>query len=157
MLSAGDELGHTQRGNNNPYCQDNEITWIDWTRADADLLAFTSRAIALRREALPFVDGWIDSGLVWTGGDEQPLDDKAWNDSGHRAFGCLIPRPGRARQPLLLLFNASDHDLPFALPPGRWHALLDSADPRGESHWRGDASTPFPLRSRSVVVLQQAE
>ena len=162
MLSAGDELGHTQRGNNNPYCQDNEITWIDWARTDNDLVAFAARTIALRREALPFAHAWTDAlsddaALVWTGGDHRPLDEKAWNDTGHRAFGCLIPKPGRATAPLLLLFNASGHDLPFALPSGRWSALLDSADPRGESSWLGDASTPFPLRSHSVAVLRQDE
>jgi glycogen operon protein len=160
MLSAGDEIGHTQGGNNNPYCQDNETTWIDWARADADLLAFTARTIALRRDTLPLLDTWVDTlpadaALVWTGGDDQPLDEKAWNDTGHRAFGCLIPKPGRPGAPLKLLFNASSHDLQFVLPPGRWNALLDSADPRGETQWQGDASTPFPLRSRSVVVLRQ--
>jgi glycogen operon protein len=154
MLSAGDELGHTQRGNNNPYCQDNEITWIDWAQVDSDLMAFTARAIGLRRGALPFVDAWLDGTVVWTGGDDEPLDEKAWNDTGHRAFGCQIAQPGRARAPLLLLFNASTDDVSFVLPRGRWHALLDSAHPRGESSWQGDASTPFPLSSRSVAVLQ---
>ena len=157
MLSAGDELGHTQRGNNNPYCQDNEITWIDWARADEDLITFSARMIALRRDALPFADAWVDAELIWTGGDDRPLDEKAWNDTGHRAFGALIPRPGRATASLLLLFNASSHDLAFVLPHGRWSALLDSVDPRGESSWRGDASTPFPLRAHSVAVLREQE
>ena len=53
MLLAGDELGHTQRGNNNAYCQDNDTTWLDWNRADAGLTAFVARLLALRREAEP--------------------------------------------------------------------------------------------------------
>ena len=51
MLLAGDELGHSQRGNNNAYCQDNDTTWLDWDRADAGLAAFVARLLALRREA----------------------------------------------------------------------------------------------------------
>ena len=121
------------------------------------LLAFTpSEATTLSRHELHDALS-DDAALVWTGGDDRPLDEKAWNDTGHRAFGCLIPKPGRATAPLLLLFNASGHDLPFALPSGRWSALLDSADPRGESTWLGDASTPFPLRSHSVAVLRRGE
>jgi len=162
MLSAGDELGHTQHGNNNPYCQDNEITWIDWSAADDDLITFTARAIALRRRTQPFDDAWIDtldpvSALGWIGGDGRPLDEKAWNDNGHRALGCLIPKPGKADAPMLLLFNASADDVMFVLPRADadhpWRVLLDSTEPRGESSWSGGGSTPFPLRARSVAVL----
>ena len=58
MLCAGDELGHRQGGNNNPYCQDNELTWIDWSEADDDLIEFTGRLIALRRRLLPLANRW---------------------------------------------------------------------------------------------------
>src|SRR5204862_8268360 len=58
MLCAGDELGHTQGGNNNPYCQDNVGTWIDWRAADAALIGFTARVIALRRRLRPLADRW---------------------------------------------------------------------------------------------------
>jgi glycogen operon protein len=173
MIAAGDEIGHTQRGNNNPYCQDNAITWLDWASADADLLAFAARAVALRRDVLRWPDRWAeepDAGftLSWDGGDGRALDAKAWDDAGHRALGCLIVRPERSdaetldtAKPdaprVLLLFNASDHDLDFVLPDGRWHALLDSADPRGATVWRGDGpALPFPLRARCVALLRSA-
>jgi glycogen debranching enzyme len=58
MLAAGDELGHSQQGNNNPYCQDNELTWIDWSSADAALLEYTTHVIALRRRLLPLAPRW---------------------------------------------------------------------------------------------------
>ena len=161
MISAGDELGHTQDGNNNPYCQDNATTWIDWSSADADLIAFTARTIALRRRLQPFGDRWFDApngaddtaALHWSGGSEQPMDEQAWNDTGHRGVGCLIPKAGRGGAPLMLIFNASGDDFDFALPPGRWRTLLDSTEPRGESAWQRDGAAPFPLRARSVVVL----
>ncbi|MBI2750276.1 MAG: glycogen debranching enzyme GlgX, partial [Burkholderiales bacterium] len=62
MLCAGDEMGHSQRGNNNPYCQDNDTTWLDWAQADRSLLAFTARVLAIRRQTLPLGQHWY-SGL----------------------------------------------------------------------------------------------
>jgi len=73
MLCAGDELGHTQGGNNNPYCHDGPVTWIDWATADDDLIAFTARVLALRRIAQPFGERWY-SGLT----DPLGLHDLAW-------------------------------------------------------------------------------
>jgi len=58
MLAAGDEMGHTQQGNNNPYCQDNPITWIEWSRADEALIGYSAHLIALRRSLLPLADTW---------------------------------------------------------------------------------------------------
>ena len=73
MLCAGDELGHSQHGNNNPYCQDNDTTWIDWAAADQDLIAFTARVLTLRQQTLPFGNHWY-SGLT----DPLGLHDLAW-------------------------------------------------------------------------------
>ncbi len=153
MLCAGDELGHSQGGNNNPYCQDNETTWIDWATADADLIAFTTHLIALRHAHAPFADRWYSTaaegqGLQWTGPNGQPLDAAAWNAAEARCLACHI---GSARAPMLLLMNGSAQAAEFALPPGAWAALLDTTAARGTSDWHGSDS--YLLPAQSIVLL----
>jgi glycogen debranching enzyme GlgX len=161
MLCAGDELGHTQRGNNNPYCQDNPITWIDWSAADEALIAFTAHVLSLRRQLLPFANHWY-SGLVdplglhdvaWLQGDGSDLQGEAWRDPMQRVLGCLIGQPGRAPKPLLLLVNADHVAQPFRLPLGPWHTLLDTSEPRGQSNWHSDGPCTFTLPAHSLVLL----
>ena len=164
MLAAGDELGHTQRGNNNPYCQDNEITWIDWSAADEALIDFTARVVALRRRSLPLANRWYTGvadahgrhDLAWmrrTG--EAPTADE-WNNRTSRVLGAYIGAPGRAGAPLLLLVNARDLDLDFELPPGDWVAELDTAEPDGIGRWRRHGAARLMLRARSLVLLADA-
>jgi glycogen operon protein len=164
MLSAGDELGHTQGGNNNPYCQDSEITWIDWSTADADLIAFTSRVLALRRAALPFANRWY-SGLTdplglhdiaWLNAAGEPLQGDAWTDPSNRTLGCLIGEPGRAAAPLLLLVNGDAADTAFMLPAGVWQAVLDTTHPRGLGRWHGQGEIALPLAGGSLMLLAAA-
>jgi glycogen debranching enzyme GlgX len=164
MLCAGDELGHTQRGNNNPYCQDNETTWINWAHADADLIAFTARVITLRREAMPFANHWYSGltdplglhDLAWLQPDGSPLQGLAWQDPSSHVMGCLIGRPGGAKAPLLLLVNPEYSDHPFMLPAGVWQAVLDTSHPRGLATWHGQGEVPFTLSAHSLVVLAAA-
>ena len=166
MLAAGDELGHTQRGNNNPYCQDNAITWIDWTRADAELTEFTAWVISLRRQALPFHNHWYSGlsdplglhDLAWLQPDGTPLMGDAWSDPAQRVLGCLIGRPGRAAAPVLLLVNASGDDASFLLPAGVWRAFLDTAHPRGIARWydQGEQAYSLPAHSLSLLAAEGA-
>ncbi len=164
MLCAGDELGHSQQGNNNPYCQDNEITWIDWSKADDELIDFTAWVLSLRRQLLPFGNHWYSGlsntlglhDLSWLHGSGEALQGQAWNDNSERVLGCLIGQPGRARAPLLLLINpdAEDHD--FMLPAGVWQAVLDTAHPRGVTRWQGQGESPLRLGARSLMLLVAA-
>ena len=161
MLCAGDELGHSQQGNNNPYCQDNAITWIDWTQADENLLDFTAWVLSLRRQLLPFGNHWYSGlsdtlglhDLTWLHSSGEVLQGQAWHDNSERVLGCLIGQPGRARAPLLLLANpdATDHD--FMLPAGVWQAVLDTAHPRGLTRWQGQGEAPLRLASHSLMLL----
>ena len=164
MLCAGDELGHSQRGNNNPYCQDNAITWIAWTQADADLIDFTAWVLSLRRQLLPFGNHWY-SGLTdplglhdlsWLQSDGQPLQGPAWHDNRERVLGCLIGQPGRAKAPLLLLVNPDATSHGFMLPAGVWQAVLDTTHPRGVARWQGQGENPYPLPAHSLVLLVAA-
>ncbi|MFM9914548.1 MAG: glycogen debranching protein GlgX [Rhizobacter sp.] len=164
MLAAGDELGHTQRGNNNPYCQDNEITWIDWQHADADLFAFTARLLELRRTALPFGGDWYSGltdplglhDLTWLRESGDVMDSDAWHDDASRVLGCLIGRPGRARAPLLLLVNGNAMPCDFMLPAGVWQGLLDTTHPRGSCRWHGQGEAPITLGAHSLKLLAAA-
>lgn len=168
MLAAGDEIGHSQRGNNNPYCQDNEITWLDWDAADATLVDFVARLLALRRRALPFGAAWysgrVDArgrlDLEWLHPAGGRMTVAHWNERDERALGALIGAPGGGEERLLLLFNADPADVHFVLPPGRWVAEFDSsradgvATPAGDVG--GDDGSTFALPSRSVVLLREA-
>ncbi|MEO7852960.1 MAG: glycogen debranching protein GlgX [Rubrivivax sp.] len=135
MLAAGDELGHSQRGNNNPYCQDNPTTWIDWSAADDALIAFTARLIALRQRLAPLGSAWLDgqrdsqgaADVTWwhPAGHEMTAAD--WHHSVAGGLGALLR--GRAQHTsLLLLVNLSSTGQSFELPTGTWQVMLDSTD-----------------------------
>ncbi len=163
MLAAGDELGHSQGGNNNPYCQDNPTSWIDWSAADDALIEFTARLLALRRARLPLGPRWYTglpdargvADLAWLRRSGQALVERDWRQSPSRVLGALIGTPGRGRQTLLMLCNAEDIDADFALPDGRWQVLLDSADadPFHDACGATRLEVRYALQARSVVLL----
>jgi len=136
MLAAGDELGHSQQGNNNAYCQDNALAWIDWSRADADLIAFVARLTALRRELpalrqarwfddAPRADGRRD--VEWRDCDGEPMSVERWHEAECRCLTVLLSPQGV--EPVLLIVNADPRPRRCALPEGRWQCVLDSALP----------------------------
>ena len=159
MLCAGDELGHSQCGNNNPYCQDNETTWINWTLADQALIAFTTRVLRLRHELLPLGHQWYSglptargpADLAWMRDSGESMQVHSWNDTLDGVLGCLIGKPGRATAPILLLFNPNAGACNFVLPPGPWQALLDTAHAQGKTEWQGEGH--FLLQARSLALL----
>jgi len=148
MILAGDELGHSQGGNNNAYCQDNETTWIDWARIDADMLAFTRRLIRFRR-AHPILrqklflharprpsDGKAD--VLWWHPDGRPMAPGDWQDPDLRHL-CVELRTASGTPPhadleyaLFLVFNAGPA-LEVTLPPAPlgqvWSRRIDTARP----------------------------
>jgi glycogen operon protein len=149
MLLGGDELGRTQNGNNNAYCQDNEVSWIDWSvlqakgdNAQKSLLRFTTRAIALRKAhpslrsplflhgTLEVLPGIID--VAWFDETAAILTMEAWNDpAGKRVALRRAVVHGEAVDMTLLLLNASNEDREFDLPSPElaWVIELDSAAP----------------------------
>jgi glycogen operon protein len=169
MLAAGDELGHTQDGNNNPYCQDNAITWIDWAQADDSLIAFTAHVIELRQRLLPLGGSWY-SGLVdkhgladlaWLRRTGEPMTPEHWDNRMSRILGAWIGAPGGGGRPLLLLINGRDMDASFRLPPGDWVAELDTASADGRSTWQRSAAgaasaEAYLLPARTLVLLRDA-
>jgi glycogen operon protein len=173
MLACGSEMGHTQRGNNNPYCQDNEISWLDWARADDELIDYVAHLVALRRRLLPLGPRWYTGladargrhDLAWLRRSGEPMTPEQWNNRSSRILGALIGAPGRGSAALLLLVNGRDIDADFKLPPGRWLGELDSTQPRGRSLWRSAAAEGaatrageerYLLPARSVSLLREA-
>jgi glycogen operon protein len=164
MLCAGDELGHTQDGNNNPYCQDNKSTWINWSAADTDLQRFTEKLISLRQRLLPFANHWYSGvadaqgvhDIAWMNSDGTVLQGAAWNDPIQRTLVCLIGKPGRSGVPLLLLVNASHTPQQFKLPGAGWEPLLDSSHPLGLANRSADDPAHYPVPAHALVLLQAA-
>jgi glycogen operon protein len=178
MLLAGDELGHSQGGNNNAYCQDNATTWIDWAAADHELLACTRRLLALRaaHPALRHAD-WLrgsehgDAASVhWLRPDGSALQAADWHDPAARALAVLLRSPaasgpstafagtvGEAGQAALLLINPDATACAFVLPPGPWRAVFDSSRCDGTAAPEpAIAATPVPSRTvpaHAVLVL----
>jgi isoamylase len=144
MLLHGDELGRTQGGNNNAYCQDNDITWIDWNLGDERkaLLDFTSRLIGLRKEYAELRPASFERELSWIRADGQPASDETWADGEARSLGMQMGN-------VLVLVNAFWEDVEFTLPEGAWRVLVDTADPSTSEA----ANTPFGLKARSLVLL----
>ncbi len=164
MLAAGDELGHTQGGNNNPYCQDNTTTWIAWAQADEALIDFTAHVLALRKRLLPMAGRWYTGlqgahgrhDLSWLRRTGEAMTPEHWNDRMSRILAAWIGEPGRGGAPLLLVVNGRDMDASFKLPPGQWQAELDTTQADGRSAWRRGGADHLPLGARSVMLLRDA-
>jgi glycogen operon protein len=168
MLLGGDELGRTQGGNNNAYCQDNPTSWFDWPAADTELLEWTRQLIALRR-AHPvlrrrrYLTGSRTGEVKWFTPAGGPMTDADWDDPNSRSVAVLVDgatepdRDERGRPlldaDLLLLVNGWWQPLEFTLPAaGPWHTALDT--------YAGTAGTTgppvgavVPVGPRSLTLL----
>ncbi|MFB7514658.1 glycogen debranching protein GlgX [Streptomyces sp. NPDC056144] len=160
MLSHGDEFGRTQGGNNNAYCQDNEVSWVRWPKesseAEATLLRFTREMVRLRREHPVFrrrrffhgrpVEGTHDelTDIAWFTPEGEEMTSRDWQAAHAQALtvflnGHAISEPGTqgeriADDSFLLMFNASSRELEFVVPDSHgplWHMVVDTSDPEG--------------------------
>jgi glycogen operon protein len=168
MLVAGDELGRTQTGNNNAYCQDNPVSWIDWENGDAALLGFAARLIELRR-SLPALRriNWFDGSLsplgehdiTWLWRDGREMMRPQWEDGANRCFGFRLGRENAQETAVLVLINASAEDVAFTLPSppgGAWELRIDTAQRErpGENAEAMAATVTVP--ARGLLVLSSA-
>jgi isoamylase len=179
LLLGGDELGRTQHGNNNAYCQDNALSWIDWT-LDAgrrELLDFVSRILQIRREhpvlrRRQFFDGWVIPGsglkdVTWLHHDGRELEGSDWADGDLRCLGMrlagdavTVGDEGTPDRTLLILLNAGSDPVAFVLPaPGAgaaaWEVLAQTA---AESARSGDtpglvAGARYGLAAHALALL----
>ena len=122
MLLAGDEFGNSQYGNNNAYCQDNEITWLKWNDFNQTLFDFTKETIALRKkiQSLQQEAWWSDENVEWlnTGGNPMTLDD--WHNRESKALQVMLD--GK----YLFLINAKTEPQSFYLPKGKWKKIAET-------------------------------
>jgi isoamylase len=174
LLLGGDEMGRTQRGNNNAYCQDNEISWFDWPNADDDLLAFTSQLLALRK-AHPvfrrqrFLAGADASALGWFTPAGTAMTAANWADPNALAVAIYLDgsdNPDRAADgslmiddDFLILVNAWWEPLVFTIPAPRadhaWQTAVDTyqpTPPAAETSLRADDQVT--VHPRSILVLR---
>jgi isoamylase len=180
MLVGGDELSRTQHGNNNAWCQDNELSWFDWELDDdqRDLLDFTRRLIFMRRHHPVFrrrfflrgtsVDGSGLPDVWWFRPDGRRMTRRDWEDGGRRALGMFLngdelhETTSRGEpigdESFLLLFNAHYEPVTFQLPArrfgARWKLELSTADPHVDERSFA-AREPVEVESRSLVVLRR--
>ncbi|MGH3273512.1 MAG: glycogen debranching enzyme, partial [Streptosporangiaceae bacterium] len=184
MLTAGDEQGRTQGGNNNAYCQDNDVSWLDWTltREHAGLLDFTATLAGLRRAHPVFRrrrffsgqaagDGLSD--IIWLAPSGEPMADGEWHDGQLQSIGVFlngdaISEPGPRGetvldQSFLLLFNAQARPVTFRLPgpayAARWTPVVDTsaAGPPAmgpDGHDELGAEATAAVPARAVIVLR---
>jgi isoamylase len=167
MLTAGDELGRTQRGNNNAYCQDNEISWVVWNidSDDQRFLSFVRRVVALRAQhpvfrresfyrGLPGRLPWKD--IVWLTGTGEEITPDQWRDPERRFFACAFsPEVGAARYYLALNPTSAPVSAVFPESEGApWKLLLDSSDPDGGEPAVSPAGQ-WMVPARSLVLLFQ--
>jgi glycogen operon protein len=153
MLLGGDEIGRSQRGNNNGYCQDNDLSWFNWGAIDRDLLEFTRRLIAIRREHYIFhrrrwfqgrsLRGGVMPDLLWLRPDGTTMTDEDWQSGLARSLGVFlsgenIPSRGRRGErheddDFYLALNAHWEPAAFRLPSGgrarAWRRMVDTNDP----------------------------
>ena len=174
MISHGAELGRTQHGNNNAYCQDSELSWVDWTDTaqSGALKEFVRRLTALRRDHPVFRRRRFLSGdnAIWYTVDGDQMIDADWDIGYAKAItiflnGEAITEPDRRGEPVhddsfLLLINASDHDLTFTLPEshqGMWTCVLDTTTSYAleDEETAAMAGEKPMVEARSIQVLRR--
>lgn len=181
MLLAGDEFGRTQHGNNNVYCQDNEISWIDWNMDDEgkELLAFTRKLIHVRQlypllRRRRFLVGHYNAELDvmdvhWLSPSGADMSEDDWHDPERRCMGMLLD--GRAQPTgirrigqdatLLLVMNAHDHDITFTLPPAEsnssWCYVIDTSNPAQQIGEKIGSRDNVSIAARSLSLLEHRD
>lgn len=184
MLSHGDEIGRTQQGNNNVYCQDSALSWMDWelATANADLLQFARSVIALRKQhpvfrrrrffaGRPIREGEEVRDIAWLTPAGEEMTTADWDSGFGKSLavflnGDAIPEPNARGERVsgdsfLLCFNAYDEPLDFVTPDGdyatQWTAVLDTAAPDGQCSTTVKAGEAVHVQDRALVVLRKSE
>jgi glycogen operon protein len=168
MLLGGDEFRRTQRGNNNAYCQDNDVSWFDWSQLEThkEVHRFTRGMIAFRRAhpVLRKENFYTDEDIKWLAPDGGP---PRWADPWQRSFACLIL--GRTEPDLFLLFNAGTSPVNFYLPglPARkiWRLAVDTSrtppgdllEPGKELPVQGEIGFRLEPRSSAILLTDNGE
>ncbi|HEU4551634.1 MAG TPA: glycogen debranching protein GlgX [Chitinophaga sp.] len=182
MIVAGDEAGRTQQGNNNAYCQDNEISWLHWDQLDQELLHFTQQLIHFRLKHPAFcrrrwfrghpVDTSTVKDIAWFLPEGKEMTDENWDTDFARSLGVYLNGLGLGSrnakgEPVVddsfyIIFNAHHDSLSFTLPPAsygeQWHVVLDTGQPEvKEKRQMYKYNSTMQIGGRSIVILVYEE
>ncbi len=177
MLVAGDEMGKTQHGNNNAYCQDNELSWVNWANTDKELLAFTQKLIHTIKEHPVFTrKGWfqgqvihgVTEDIAWFKPDGNQMGEEDWNNGFAKSLAVFlngkgIKSPGPKGERIVddnfyVIFNAHHEAIQYSLPEEKygssWSKIIDTdagmADPHKDVY---QPASTLDVAGRSVIVL----
>jgi isoamylase len=179
MVQGGDEVSRTQNGNNNAYCQDNEITWLDWhwDNRKKNLLKYVTRLIAFRHEHPVFqrrnffqgrpIRGSNIKDIMWLRADGQEMSDEDWNSSWIRCFGIFLSGeiPGEVNEQglpfrddsMLMIFNSHFERIAFIvpdhLPHSTWNLEFDTHRPEIEKPENYKSGDSLNIWGHSLVLL----
>ena len=168
MLLGGDEMCRSQQGNNNAYCQDNELSWYDWSHGEKyqGITAFTRELIALRKRFWVFrtPEYYDDSTIHWFG---REFDSSPNWHGAEGVLGCLLKSNKDMNAAFIVLFNASDHtaifNFPYALQLNNWKLLIDTSSPSDGNEHHGKSSqsrrekSTYALCEKSLALLTNAD
>lgn len=162
MFLAGDELGRSQSGNNNAYCQDNATSWTNWSldspvAPGADFLAELSR-LRRRCEALRQDRFLRQDDIRWLHPQGRAMTESDWSDHHLRCLGLWLSPPDAPDQGLVVLMSAEPHEVHFTLPgqdPGGWKTILDTGCDGAATKGGPQGPLRFTLAARSLIVLEQ--
>jgi glycogen operon protein len=182
MIAHGDEIGRTQNGNNNVYCQDSELSWMDWSLVDknAELLAFARKVTTLRKkhpvfrrrrffEGEPIRTGDEVRDIAWLNPSSREMTHEDWGESIHKCVavflnGDAITAPNARGERVvddsfLLCFNAGEEPVQFVMPADdyarEWTVEVDTNHPAGEAGQLVSAGENFSLPARSLLILRK--
>ncbi len=181
MICSGDEIGKTQKGNNNAYCQDSELSWLDWDHADNELKDLVVRLIALRRDhGVLTRHKWFQGRPVrgrgledikWFQPSGEEMKDEDWQNGFAKSLavylnGKGLDDPGSKQgqgsaKSFYIIFNAHDADVEFSLPPPeyaqQWSKEIDTAIDQRRIQKQLDARAKLKVEGRSTLVLMQTD
>jgi glycogen operon protein len=181
MLLAGDEIGRTQLGNNNAYCQDDAVSWTNWEHVDEDLLGFVCKLTSLRRSHAVFrrhrffqgrpIHGSDIVDIAWFRPDGEPMNEDDWRASYAKTLGVFLngdalPWTDARGHPVrsgsfFMIFNAHDQTIEFTLPDDRWAEqwvyVIDTALDHDVARDPVKAQDVLEVVDRSFVLLERSE
>jgi glycogen operon protein len=181
MMLAGDAIGHSQLGNNNAYCQDNNISWIDWEQADTELLEFVQSLIRLRKRHPVFrrrnffqgraIQGAEIQDIRWLLPDGREMTNEEWTRESAHCLGVFLAGEGLGEKDergrpvtddnFVMLLNPHHDQVPFRLPPvaqgSQWLRIIDTASPtRPRNNQQHAGGTDYLLQARSMALFLEA-
>jgi glycogen operon protein len=178
MILAGDEQSHSQQGNNNAYCQDNEISWLDWEHADQELIRFVSDLVNFRRSHPAFSrKNWFKgkpvrrrglTDIAWFKPDASEMEEDDWTNGFAKSLGIFLygdglRTVGQDNKPLVddsfyLIFNAHFEAIDFKLPPEnyakKWTKVFDTSNAQPDDRQEYKPGDSVKVGQRSLILLQ---